>query len=71
MTYPMGLGEPLNAILSANSDSAVLVDQMEDGGLQNYFIAAGFAGECLGQHSGSNQAANLGDGDGYRESFIS
>ena len=26
----------------------------------------GFAGECLGQHSGSDQEANLGDGHGYR-----
>ena len=25
----------------------------------------GFSGECLGQHSGSDQAANLGDGNGY------
>ena len=24
----------------------------------------GFSGECLGQHSGSDQAANLGDGNG-------
>ena len=52
-------------ILSANSDSAVLVDQMDKGGLQNYYVALGFAGECLGQHSGSDQAANLGDGNGY------
>ena len=28
----------------------------------------GFAGECLGQHSGSDQEANLGDGHGYRAS---
>ena len=25
----------------------------------------GFSGECLGQHDGSDQAANLGDGNGY------
>lgn len=67
VTYPMGLGEPINAILSGNSDAAVLVDQMENGGLQNYFISIGFAGECLGQHSGSNQQANLGDGNGSCE----
>jgi hypothetical protein len=24
----------------------------------------GFSGECLGQHSGAPQAANLGDGNG-------
>jgi len=27
----------------------------------------GFSGECLGQHSGSQQGANLGDGNGYCE----
>ncbi|KAL5512704.1 hypothetical protein ACEPAG_2970 [Sanghuangporus baumii] len=65
VTYPMGLGEPINAILSAKSDAAVIVDTMQNGGLQNYFISIGFAGECLGQHSGSDQQANLGDGKGY------
>jgi hypothetical protein len=29
-----------------------------------------FAGECLGQHSGGDQLANLGDGHGYRASPI-
>ncbi len=28
----------------------------------------GFAGECLGQHSRSDQQADLGDGRGYRTS---
>ena len=33
----------------------------------NYvFRSIGFAGECLGQHSGSDQEANLGDGHGFR-----
>jgi len=64
-TFPAGLGEPINIILTTNSDAAVLVDQQNDGGLRNYFQAVGFAGECLGQHSGSDQAANLGDGNGY------
>ena len=27
----------------------------------------GFAGECLGQHVGSDQSADLGDGNGYSE----
>lgn len=27
------------------------------------------AGECLGQHSGSDQGANLGDGNGVRECY--
>ena len=36
-TFPEGMGEPLNAILSGHSDSAVLVDQQTDGGLRNYW----------------------------------
>jgi hypothetical protein len=27
-----------------------------------------FAGECLGQHSGGDQLADLGDGHGFRAS---
>lgn len=64
-TFPAGLGEPINVVLLGTSDSAVLVDQQNDGGLRNYFLSIGFASECLGQHSGSDQAANLGDGHGY------
>ncbi|KAK2465415.1 hypothetical protein APHAL10511_002769 [Amanita phalloides] len=64
-TYPAGLGEPLNIIISGKSDAAVLVDQAADGGLQNYFQSFGFGGECLGQHMGASQQANLGDGNGY------
>jgi hypothetical protein len=37
-TFPEGLGEPLNVILSGNSDPAILVDQEKDGGLRNYFL---------------------------------
>lgn len=37
-TYPPGLGEPLNAIVSADSDPAVLVDSLYDGGFQNYML---------------------------------
>ena len=36
-TFPEGLGEPLNAILSGNSDPAVLVDQQDNGGMRNYW----------------------------------
>lgn len=36
-TFPPGQHEPLNAILSANSDAAVLKDQQDNGGLRNYF----------------------------------
>ncbi|KAG9096262.1 hypothetical protein FRC06_008861 [Ceratobasidium sp. 370] len=64
LTFPAGLGEPLNVILSAKSDSAVLVDREDKGGLRNYFLSMDFSGECLGQHLGSDQQANLGDGKG-------
>ncbi|KAG5653750.1 hypothetical protein H0H81_010837 [Sphagnurus paluster] len=67
VTYPMGQGEPVNAIISGNSDSAVLVDSELNGGLRNYYVSLGFSSECLGQKSGSNQAVNLGDGHGYCE----
>lgn len=36
-TYPAGLGEPLNVIISAYSDSRVLQDTGNNGGLINYF----------------------------------
>ncbi|KAI0040047.1 hypothetical protein FA95DRAFT_1566747 [Auriscalpium vulgare] len=66
-TFPVGLvlGEPINAIILGSSDDAVLQDQQQNGGLRNYFLSFGFAAECLGSHSGSDQAANLGDGHGY------
>lgn len=63
-TFPAGLGEPLNVIISGNSDADVLKDQETDGGLRNYFLSFGYASECLGQHLGDDQAANLGDGNG-------
>ncbi|KIL66727.1 hypothetical protein M378DRAFT_346897 [Amanita muscaria Koide BX008] len=64
-TYPPGQGEPLNIIISGNSDAAVLVDQSINGGLLNYFQSIGFSGECLGQHAGTAQRADLGDGNGF------
>jgi len=63
-TYPSGLGEPINVIISAYSDSAVLQSSVNNGGLINYFQSFGFSTECLGQHSGSDQGADLGDGNG-------
>jgi len=63
-TVPPGQGEPLNVIISGKSDAAVLVDQAQNGGLQNYFESFGFGGECLGQHVGDDQQADLGDGNG-------
>ena len=88
MTFPPDQGEPLNAIISGNSDEAVLKNQETDGGLLNYFLCVcrafvlascislpysrsfGFSTECLGQHSGDAQAADLGDGDGYSKLYI-
>ncbi|KAF9048122.1 hypothetical protein BDZ89DRAFT_941444 [Hymenopellis radicata] len=64
-TFPEGQGEPINAIISVNSDSDVLVDQETNGGLRNYFLSLSFSSECLGQHQGNDQQANLGDGHGY------
>ncbi|WWC94011.1 hypothetical protein V866_000849 [Kwoniella sp. B9012] len=63
-TYPAGLGEPLNVILSADSDKEVLVKSTDDGGFLNYMLVAGLGEECLGQHLGSIQEANLGDNQG-------
>ena len=37
-TFPPGLGEPINIVLSGNSEAAVLVDSETNGGLRNYFL---------------------------------
>ena len=37
-TDPPGQGEPLNAIISGNSDPRVLVDETTNGGLRNFFL---------------------------------
>ncbi|KAF9465332.1 hypothetical protein BDZ94DRAFT_1254308 [Collybia nuda] len=66
VTYPMGQGEPVNAIISGASDAEVLVDAEVGGGLRNYFFSLGFSGECLGQHAGSHQMVDLGDGNGAK-----
>ena len=36
--WTVGLGEPVNVILSAKSDPQILIDQEVDGGLRNYFL---------------------------------
>jgi len=64
-TFPPGQGEPLNTIISGDSDPRVLVNSQENGGLLNFFLSFGFSGECLGQHSGAPQEADLGDGHGF------
>ncbi|KAK7472776.1 hypothetical protein VKT23_000884 [Stygiomarasmius scandens] len=61
-TFPPGQAEPINMILSGNSDPDVLQDTPE--GLLNYFLSLSFSGECLGQHRGNRQQADLGDGRG-------
>jgi len=65
-TTPPGQGEPLNVIISGLSDPIVLVNAQVNGGLLNYYLSIGFANECLGQHEGAPQTANLGDGNGVR-----
>lgn len=55
------LGEPLNVILSANSDPHVLSNR----GLLDFAKSVGFATECLNLHIGGPQYANLGDGQGW------
>ena len=37
-TFPPGQGEPLNVIISGNSDARALVDEQTNGGLINYFL---------------------------------
>ena len=34
------------------------------------FRSFGFSNECLGQHSGAPQEANLGDNNGYGQSLL-
>ncbi|KAK7048765.1 hypothetical protein R3P38DRAFT_2606678 [Favolaschia claudopus] len=63
-TFPPA-GEPLNIIISGSSDPAVLKDSQAEGGFRNFFLSIGFSGECLGQHSGLPQTADLGDGNGF------
>ncbi|KAH9936142.1 uncharacterized protein B0H18DRAFT_972465, partial [Fomitopsis serialis] len=63
-TFPPGQGEAINVVISGDSDSTVLVNQEPDGGLLNYFVSFGYSTECLGQHDGTPQRADLGDGNG-------
>lgn len=80
-TYPPGLGEPINVILSGLSDPDVLGAQFivwaESIGLSPKSVClfrALFAGgaelwyddSCLGQDPDTKQLANLGDGQGLR-----
>jgi len=55
-----GLGEPMNVIVSGLSDPRVLTDD----GFLNWAQSLDMSTECLGQHLGGPQAADLGDGNG-------
>ncbi|RPD62613.1 hypothetical protein L226DRAFT_532393 [Lentinus tigrinus ALCF2SS1-7] len=57
------LGEPLNIIISAESDPYILTEQ----GMQTYVKSIGFNRECLGLHYGHIHEADLGDGLGRKE----
>ncbi|KAJ9125206.1 hypothetical protein QFC22_000160 [Naganishia vaughanmartiniae] len=59
------LGEPLNAILSAESDPRVLEININKGGFLNYMLSTQLSEECFGMHDGGHQQADLGDGRGY------
>lgn len=63
-TYPAGLGEPLNLIVSGESDPDVLVESADNGGFLNYMLSTNLGEECLNLKLGSSQKANLGDGHG-------
>lgn len=60
-TYPEGLGEPINVVVSADSDPLLMTDT----GFFDWSFSINFSGECLGQSDGARQAANLGDGLGF------
>ncbi|TBU23727.1 hypothetical protein BD311DRAFT_767882 [Dichomitus squalens] len=61
------LGEPLNIIISAESDPFILTEA----GMQTYIKSIGFNRECLGLHYGHIHEADLGDGLGRKsEQFL-
>ncbi|KAI6030588.1 hypothetical protein F5J12DRAFT_903046 [Pisolithus orientalis] len=59
-------GEPLNVIISNQSDPFVLTDA----GFRLYYKSIGFSEECLGLHYGHVHKADLGDGDGKKSEHI-
>jgi len=64
-TVPPGTGEPLNVIISAESDPAVLKPSLDSGSFLNYMLSTQLAAECLNIHAPNDeQYANLGDGNG-------
>ncbi|KAJ9108855.1 hypothetical protein QFC21_000175 [Naganishia friedmannii] len=65
LSISAGLGEPLNAILSAESDLRVLKINPDKGGFLGYMLSTQLSQECFNMHSGGSQQANLGDGKGF------
>ncbi|EJD03375.1 uncharacterized protein FOMMEDRAFT_28873 [Fomitiporia mediterranea MF3/22] len=57
-----GYGEPLNIIISGLSSPKVLTDK----GILNWARSVGFSYECAKQHGGGYFAANLGDGNEWK-----
>ncbi|KAI0079450.1 hypothetical protein K474DRAFT_1591997 [Panus rudis PR-1116 ss-1] len=57
------LGEPLNVIITSESDPFVLTEA----GFHIYSKSIGFSTECLGLHYGHLHEANLGDGLGRKQ----
>lgn len=60
------LGEPLNIIISGNSDPYILTDR----GFEHYTKSLGYSQECLGLHYGNRHSADLGDGDSQKIELI-
>ncbi|KZV73202.1 hypothetical protein PENSPDRAFT_311207 [Peniophora sp. CONT] len=58
------LHEPINIVISADSDDDVLNTNLTTGGAGTYFQSFGYSYECLGQHQGVHQSADLADGRG-------
>ncbi|KAG1748596.1 hypothetical protein EDB19DRAFT_1682560 [Suillus lakei] len=59
-------GEPLNVIISNQSDPFILTDA----GFRLYYKSIGFSEECLGLHYGDIHEADLGDGDSKKSEHI-
>lgn len=58
------VGEPLNVIISGDSDKDVLTPE----GASEYFESLFFSpGDCLGMSAGGPQQANLGDGNEWKD----
>ncbi|SCV72265.1 BQ2448_4959 [Microbotryum intermedium] len=58
-----GLGEPINVVLSANSDAYVLTEP----GFRDWCLSIQYGLQFLSITLGGKQQANLGDGNGFLE----